>query len=286
MEDEAYRQEVEGWRRHAEASLRGEYNWLALAGLYWLRDGENWMGTGHDCRIVLPPETASPRAARISLRDGRARMFVEVGTAAMVDGASVQEAELLPDTDPSPTFVDLGRLRFVVVRRGGRVGLRLWDRDNPARGNFPGRQWFPVDERYRVPARFTPYDPPRPTRVVNILGDVEDSTSPGRAVFRLEGRQFNLDASSLDDDGLFFAFSDSTSAVSTYASGRYLQALFGGSGALVLDFNRAYNPPCAFTPFATCELPSPGNRLSVRITAGERYDGSWKDQRGAETRAD
>ncbi len=285
MEDEAYRQEVEGWRRHAEASLRGEYSWLALAGLYWLRDGENWMGTGHDCRIVLPPGTTSPRAARIELRDSQARMFVEVGTAAVVDGTPVQEAELLPDTDPSPTFVDLGRLRFVIVRRGARVGVRLWDRDNPARANFPGRRWFPVAESYRVPAQFIPYDPPQPTRVVNILGDVEDSASPGRAVFRLEGRQFSLDASSLDDDGLFFAFSDSTSAISTYASGRYLVAPFDAAGELVLDFNRAYNPPCAFTPFATCELPSPGNRLRVGITAGERYDRGRMDEHGGATDA-
>lgn len=275
MKDETYRQEIAAWRRQAEASLRGEQGWLALAGLYWLREGENWMGTGTECQIVLPPGTAAPRVARIDLQDGRLRIAVETGTTAMIDGRPIEELELRPDTDPSPTFVDLGRLRLVCVRRGARVGLRLWNPDNPARERFPGRRWFPVDENYRLPARFIRYEPPKPTRVVNILGDIEDSTSPGRAIFQLQGQESSLDASSLDDGELFFAFRDSTSGVSTYASGRYLHAPVDAQGALTLDFNRAYSPPCAFTPFATCELPSPENQLSVGIPAGERYDETW-----------
>jgi hypothetical protein len=276
MENTAYRDQIAAWRRHVEATLRGEHGWLALAGLYWLRDGQNTLGTGSDRHIVLPSASTPAHAGRIELRDAHTRLTLETGVTAMVGGRSVSEAELQPDTATAPTFFDLGRLRFVVVRRGERLGLRMWDPDNPDRRRFPGRIWFPVDERYRLAARFVPFDPPKPTRVVNILGDVESSTSPGRAVFELDGRELSLEVSSVDEDGLFIAFSDSTAAVSTYTSGRYLHVAGEVRDELVLDFNRAYNPPCAFTPFATCELPSPGNRLDFNIEAGERYDGSWR----------
>ncbi len=143
MENAAYREQIAAWRRNVEASLRAEQGWLALAGLFWLRDGENTLGTAGDSQIVLPPGSAPARAARIQFRHGQTRLTVEPGATAMIGGTSVRETELVPDTAPAPTFFDLGRLRFVIVRRGERLGLRMWDPDNPDRRRFPRPRLVP-----------------------------------------------------------------------------------------------------------------------------------------------
>jgi uncharacterized protein (DUF1684 family) len=151
------------------------------------------------------------------------------------------------------------------------MGVRVKDRQHPARAAFGGRHWFAPDETYCLQAAFVPYDPPRRVPVTNILGDVDDAPSPGYALFTLAGQAYRLDALP-DPNGLAFYFCDTTNPTTTYPAGRYLKSAPPQAGMVTLDFNRAYNPPCAFTAFATCTLPPPQNRLLVAIEAGELYD--------------
>ena len=169
-------------------------------------------------------------------------------------------------------MLELGRLSLHVIERGGRLGIRLKDRESPLRKAFTGLSWFPIDERYRVVARFVPYDPPKALKVPNVLGNVTPMPSPGRAEFTIDGKAVQLDGVLEEPDAteLFFIFRDQTSGHETYGAGRFLYADLPKDGKLVLDFNKAYNPPCAFTPYATCPLPPPQNRLPVRIEAGRR----------------
>ncbi len=272
MTDDSYVRQVEAWRQQREASLRAEHGWLSLAGLTWLHEGVNTLGTASDCDIVLPKDSAPPVAGRIVWHDGMAQLIMEQEIEAQIEGALAREVHLLPDTSGSPTMVDLGRVRLGLIHRGARDGIRVWDPDRPNRLSFRGRIWFPIDEGFRCVGAFIPYEQPKPIMVTNILGDSEPSTIPGRAVFTLGGQTVSLEVSSVDADGLFLMFSDGSSGETTYPSGRYLVAPKLAQEKWDLDFNRAYNPPCAFTPYATCELPPWENRLALRIESGERYE--------------
>ena len=186
-------------------------------------------------------------------------------------GEPVTEMELRSDKAGSPDVLVLGRLRMFVIERDGRLAIRLRDLESPMRRGFTGLRWFPVRESFRVTALWVPYDPPKLLRVPNILGYAERLPSPGRAVFALDGRELALEPVLEDpqEAQLFFIFKDGTSGKETYPAGRFLYAEMPKDGSVVLDFNKAYNPPCAFTAFATCPLPPEQNRLKVRIEAGE-----------------
>jgi uncharacterized protein (DUF1684 family) len=166
-----------------------------------------------------------------------------------------------------------------VIERGGRLAVRVRDTASPARTRFDGIEAYPVDARWRVAARFEPYEPARTVEVPTVLGTAEPMTCPGRLVFELDGRTFTLDAmSEADDADLFLIFADATNRDATYGGGRFLYAARpGADGTVVVDFNKAYNPPCAFTPYATCPLPPPQNSLELRVEAGEKR---WGDGHG------
>jgi uncharacterized protein (DUF1684 family) len=158
-----------------------------------------------------------------------------------------------------------------VIERGNRYGIRLKDKNSELRKAFTGLKYFPPLEEYRVKARFVPYDPPKMIPVPNILGQVDEEPSPGYVVFMLNGRECRLDPVT-EGDSLFFIFKDLTSGKETYPPGRFLNTEMPQNGEVVLDFNQAYNPPCAFTPYATCPLPPEQNKLPIAIEAGElRY---------------
>ncbi|HEU4328365.1 MAG TPA: DUF1684 domain-containing protein [Roseiflexaceae bacterium] len=268
-ETESYTAEILAWRARAEAGLRAEDGWLALVGLFWLQEGENTVGSAPSSAVRLP-ESAAAEVGQLLLRDGRVTLRVRPGVTAMLDGESVAERELRPDTDGPPDRVRIGDVALWVIVRGQRVGVRVSDPDSPTRRDFGGRHWFPVDPAYRIPAHFEPYDPPKTLAITNILGDTSDVASPGAVVFELDGQEHRLDASSLSEHGLFLVFRDRTSGGETYGAARFLSAAPPQDGRLTLDFNRAVHPPCAFTEFATCPLPPRQNHLPVRIAAGER----------------
>jgi len=270
--DPAYRAEIEKWRADREGRLKSDGGWLQVVGLFWLKDGANSFGTDAGNRIVLPPGSAPARAGVFELRAGKTTLRMEPGVEATVDGHPAGTRELRPDVPGPADVLKLGpRLTLHVIERGGRYGIRLKDRESALLKEFGGLRWFPVREDYRVEARFVPHASPMKIAVPNILGQVEELPSPGYAAFTIGGREVRLDPV-LEEPGateLFFIFRDQTTGKQTYPAGRFLYAPMPKDGRVTLDFNKAYSPPCAFTPYATCPLPPKQNRLSVRIEAGE-----------------
>jgi uncharacterized protein len=274
--DPGYRAEIDKWRAAREARLKGEGGWLQVVGLFWLKEGANPFGTGRENRIVLPPGSAPVRAGVFELRGAKTTVRTEAGVLATVGGKPVTVLELRPDVPGPADVLKLGpRLTLHVIERGGRHCIRLKDTQSALLKDFTGLRWFPVREEYRVEARFVPYDAPRKVPVPNILGQVEELPSPGYAVFTVGGREVRLDPvlEEAGADELFFIFRDETARKETYQAGRFLYAAMPKDGKVTLDFNKAYSPPCAFTPYATCPLPPKQNRLPIRLEAGELRSG-------------
>jgi uncharacterized protein (DUF1684 family) len=274
--DPAYRAEIEKWRAEREARLKSDGGWLQVVGLFWLKDGANTFGTDAGNRIVLPAGSAPARAGVFELRGGKTTVRMDPGVEATVDGKPAGTRELRPDVPGPADVLKLGpRLTLHVIERGGRYGIRLKDRQSALLKEFTGLRWFPVQEDYRVEGRFVPYASAKTIAVPNILGQVEEMPSPGYVAFTIGGREVRLDPV-LEEPGateLFFIFRDQTTGKETYPAGRFLYAAMPKDGRVTLDFNKAYSPPCAFTPFATCPLPPKQNRLPVRIEAGEMHSG-------------
>jgi uncharacterized protein (DUF1684 family) len=256
----SYEAEIAAWRAQREAELRADDGWLTVAGLFWLADGASRFGTAPDNEIVLPEGSAPDHAGVVEHHAGRT-------LARVADGPT---QELRAD---SPDVLVLGRLSLLVIERGGRFALRVRDRESPQRKRFTGLSWYPIRPRLRVTARFVAAPAPRTLRIANVVGQIVDMPSPGRARFTIGGTELALDAV-LEEPGakqLFFIFADGTSGDGSYPAGRFLYTDLPEGGIVVLDFNKAHSPPCAYTAFATCPLPPRQNRLPVRIEAGERY---------------
>jgi hypothetical protein len=269
----SYAADIQAWRAKREARLKADGGWLTVAGLFWLKEGANRFGSGKDNDVVLPA-SAPDWAGVFEFQAGKVKLRLEAGVPATIEGKTVTTADMRPDTSGSPDVLTLGPLTMHVIERGGRFGIRLKDSDSPARKAFKGLEWFPVSEQYRVTARFVPYDPPRRIMIPNVLGDASEMPSPGYASFNLGGKELRLDPvlEDAESEELFFIFRDETSGKGTYGGGRFLYTEKPKAGSVVLDFNKAYSPPCAFTRYATCPLPPKQNRLGVRIEAGEKSD--------------
>jgi len=271
--DAAYQREVEKFRAEEIQDLKS--SWLVLAGLFWLKPGANAFGTASSNPIVLPAGTAPAQAGVFELNGGEVTLKMDPGIGATIDGQPVMSAKLQPDVSGKPTVVTLGRLRMHVIKRGERVGIRLKDLQNPALRNFTALSFYPIDTTYRVTGTWIPSDGKRTVDVPNVLGDVTQETIPGEVWFTLNGQKLTLTALGGDaTKGLFFVFSDPTSKTETYPAGRFLETDPVKNGTVVLDFNLAYNPPCAVTPYATCPIAPKENRLAVAIPAGEKFDRS------------
>lgn len=258
---------VEAWRAQRYAALRREVGWLTLAGLDWLRPGVNRIGMASDGEIVLP--SGPEEAGTLTLADGEVRAD---GTAEglSIDGVAVTNRRLVNDQEGEPTMLELGTLRLCVIERGGRMAVRTWDTDSASRRDFAGIDHWPVSERWRLDARFEATG--RRLKVPDVLGTVEEETSPGDVTLQVDGVTHRLEALPGGDSGeLWLVFGDATNGHETYGGGRFLYTgAPAADGRVVVDFNRAYNPPCVFSPYATCPLPWPANRLPIRIEAGER----------------
>jgi uncharacterized protein (DUF1684 family) len=266
-----YHDDVRRWRTSMEASLRAEDSWLTLIGLFWLQEGANRFGSAPENEIVLPAGKAPTIAGSFELAGGEVWLRTAGDAPVLVNGQPSADIPLRADADGAPDFVTLGDLEMFVIRRGDRFAIRARDRNHPARAAFSGRRWYTVDDAYCVTAAFAPHAAPTTFSILTVLGTVEERHSPGSLTFELRGQQHRLDAL-VEGDQLFIIFRDQTSGATTYPAGRYLKAALPLDGAVTLDFNRAYSPPCAFTDFATCPLPPPQNRLSILVEAGELYD--------------
>ncbi len=273
--DPDYRSEIERWRAERDRRLRAEDGWLTLVGLHWLEQGETTFGSSPDNDIVLPESAAPARAGAFILEGDRVRVRSLPGSGLTLDGKPVAEEELRSDAEGEADVLRLGELRLFVIRRGERYAIRIQDPDSPVRLGFTGIEYFPADPGYRVEGRFVPYEPPRAIEVATIVDVPQKGIVPGYVEFTLQGKTLRLEPflTAPDDAPWFFMFKDLTSGKETYGAGRYLYADPPQDGRIVLDFNKAYNPPCVFTPFATCPLPPQQNWLDIRIEAGEKVYG-------------
>jgi uncharacterized protein (DUF1684 family) len=269
--ESSYQAEIEQWRQHRMAALKADDGWLTVAGLFWLKEGKNTVGADPSNNIVLPVGSAPGRVGNFDFQNGNTTFQSAPGIQATVNGKPAASAVLKSDESGVPDLLRVNDLTMFVIKRGSRSGIRLKDKNNKARKAFTGLKYFPVNEHFRVTAKFVPYDAPKMIPIPNILGETEEDASPGYVEFSLDGHQCRLDPIT-EGDSLFFIFKDLTSGKETYPPARFLFTAKPRNGEVILDFNKAVNPPCAFTPFATCPLPPRQNYLPLRVEAGElRY---------------
>ena len=272
-----HRAEIEQWRTDRVRRLTAPDGWLSVVGLSWLEEGVNAIGSGASNRIALPSGKSPNRLGTIRLAKGKAAFEVAPGIAVTHEGQPVRTIALVSDAEGAapPTVLRHGTLSFYLIRRGDRLGVRVKDSASPALRSFGGIASYPVRPAWRVTARFEPYRPKKTVAIPNIIGTVANEPSPGAVVFTVGGRQHRLDA--IEEEGsdeLFLIFGDRTNGAETYGAGRFLYAARPGKdGTTVVDFNKAYNPPCAFTAYATCPLPPLQNRLPIAVEAGEKSFG-------------
>jgi uncharacterized protein len=271
---DAYRQEIAGWRQERAANLTKDDSWLTLVGLFWLQEGANGIGSGLDNRVILPAGKAPAQVGRLIRQGKSVRLEAEPAAGVTSEGKPVTSLALTSDAQGKPTVLHLGSLSFFVIERGERVGVRIKDTESPVRAHFKGLDYFPVDPSWRVEARFEPYQPAKSLPIPNVLGSIDPSPSPGAVVFQHGGKTFRLEALEGEEGGLFLIFADPTNGKETYGAGRFLYTDAPRDGRVVVDFNKSYNPPCAFTSFATCPLPPRPNRLAVPVPAGEKKYGT------------
>jgi uncharacterized protein (DUF1684 family) len=265
-----YEQEIAQWREQAEQELRAENGWLSLIGLFWLSEGKNSFGSDPTNDIVLP-EGAPAHAGVFVLANEQVTLEVAPQVELTVNGGAPFAGPLKTSATGKPDLIQFGDLTLFVHRSGARHAIRVRDRNSVYRLQFAGRRWFDVQESYRVEATFVAYEQPKPLTVVNIVGDTYETLSPGYVEFALHDRRLTLDTTGDPNEALFIHFHDQTAGKTSYPGGRFLSADAPSAGRVILDFNKAVSPPCAFTSFATCPTVQPQNRLDVAIEAGERW---------------
>ena len=271
MANNEYENSILKWRQEVDNNLRRENGWLALAGLFWLRQGTNIIGSHPESDIRLP-ERAPSRLGTFEFDGNNVTLNVEASLPVEVNGVLTTTALLDADQEDVPSFITFSDMRMVVVRRSKGVGIRVWDNAREARRIFPSREWYPVKEGFRIPATFIRYQTPKVVKMPDILGAILDEPMQGYVSFELDGRKHELIVEELPDRRLFIQFMDLTNGNPTYPSGRYYYTdAYQEGEPFFVDFNKAYNLPCAFTDYATCTFPPPENHLKVAIEAGEKY---------------
>ncbi len=269
----AHKSEILKWQSDRLASLTKEDGWLTLIGLFWLNEGENKFGSDPGNPVVLPKHKAPGIAGSLWLEKDSVRLAAHPGVEIMANGKPATALDLKDDNDDGgPTILKLGSLLINVVKRGERIGVRVKDTESRTRREFKGLEYYPVDPKWRIEARFEPYQPPKTIPITNVLSMTNDEASPGALAFEVDGKTYRIDPIlEKGETDLFVMIADETTVRETYGAGRYLYVSPpDASGKVVIDFNKAYSPPCAFTNFATCPLPPRQNHLPFRIEAGEK----------------
>jgi hypothetical protein len=278
-----YAASIARWRAEREARLKADDGWLTVVGLEWIKNGDSSVGSNPSSTVVLP-KSAPDRVGTLTLAGGKVRFKPASSLApgaVMINGQPAHEMELKPDIDTMYTRVVVGRVKFFIIQRGegagAKFGVRIKDNDSAIRREFTALKWYPVDPSWRVTAQYIPFDKPRELTFETLVGVQERDQSPGYVQFERNGKQYRMDAV-VEDDDLWFVMRDATSGKSTYAASRFLYTELPKNGLkqpgpVTVDFNKAENPPCVFTPFATCPLPPPQNRLTLAVTAGEEMYG-------------
>ncbi len=253
----SHEEEVRAWHERRIRNLLREHGWLTLIALDWLNEGPNKI---RDVGIL-------------TLKNGSVFLQLNPGVRATVGGKPFASGTMTPQGGPpAPDTVVIGSRSFIIIKRGDRYAVRMWDTEAAARKEFTGIERFPVSSKWRVEALWHPYDPPKEMSVPTIIPGYEEVYPvPGAAVFEIDGKQYRLEPVLEEPDGdYFFIFGDQTNGKETYGAGRFLYASPAKDGKVILDFNKSYNPPCAFSEYTTCPLPPPQNTLPIRIEAGEK----------------
>ena len=272
LDDGSLEAEILEWRDGRRASLMAPTGFLTLAGLYWL-DGERFsFGSAPDNDLVFP-QPAAPHIGRFEVGPDGVVMEPRDDVAVYRDGEPAGRTLIADDTTDAPVMITHASLAWTVIKRDGRYAVRLRDFEHPVLETFPPLEYFPIDPSWRIDATLERYAEPRRVAASTVIEGLGwNPESPGFAVFRKDGETHRLEAYA-SGERLFFVFGDRTNGKETYPAGRFLYAAMpGDDGRLVLDFNRAYSPPCAFNDFSTCPVASPGNRLPIRVTAGELFN--------------
>ena len=277
--DHAWRDDLLQWRTKHATDLQKPENWLSLIGLEWLKEGDNSLGADKNNNIAINAKVPAHIAVfhldkgTVTLRPPQGGFPKDL----TINGKSAAEQALRADDQPPRDTLRIGSVALIVLHRGDRYALRIWDSTNPARTNFKGLHWYEPDPKYRITARWVPYTPSKPMKIPTVLGSTLDLPSPGAAEFTLNGKTIHLEPvlEAPDARQLFFILRDTTSQTTTYGAGRFLYTGFPTNGLdkpgeLVVDFNRMENPPCAYTAYATCPLPPRQNRMPVPIPVGEK----------------
>ena len=263
----SYSDSIRAWQRHRDKGLRAPDSWLTLVGLFWLKQGDNTIGAASGNDFVLPSHSAPEHVGKLHLAGEK----IEFIPAAAVLGTP----RILSYDDNKPSVVKAGSVSFFVIKRGDQFAVRAKDSESPVLKHFTGMQYFPINPAFHFQATLVPDVKKIP--ISNVLGKTEEQESPGFVEFAYAGKQYRI-RPIYEGEGaqktLFFLFSDLTNATSTYQAGRMLNTPLPKDGKVDLDFNRAYNPPCTFTPYATCPLPPKENRLDLAVEAGEKRYGS------------
>ena len=268
-----YENAILHWQSMRYEELVRENSWLALAGLYWLNDGRNLVGSNPMCEVVLPERTPTFMGV-VDCKGKTTRFTVAEGVRVKVNGRLVQKALLRSSQDPKPSFITWNEtLRMVLHEHGGKYAIRIWDNERTERFNLPPLKWFPVNRHFRISARYTRYKQSQVMDHPDTFGDIVEDRIDGYIKFRFEGKTYKLDVTEMKDHKLFVKFRDGTSGKESYPPSRYHYTEPVKNGKVTLDLNYSYSPPCAFTGYATCIFAPPQNTLPFRVEAGEIYRG-------------
>lgn len=272
-----YVADIEAWREKVETSLKRDNGWLTLAGRFIMKPGVNTFGTGKNNDIVLPPELngVGPETLGALVVDKDAlkvTLKLADGVAMSSEGVAFTGERAMKTSSDKRDWVSLNRMSMHIIERKGTFVLRLADNESLVRKNFPGRLWYEAKDNFVVDAKFVPYPPGRTLSIVNVIDEISEEPSPGYVEFKIKGKTHKMDVIG-EDEGLFFVFRDGTSGDTTYRPSRFLfvDKKPAPNTTFKLDFNKAYNPPCAFSEFTTCPLPPKQNIMQTRIEAGEKY---------------
>ena len=267
-----FESEFNDWQEKRTERLKSKNGWLNLAGLFWLEEGDNTIGSDSANSIIFP-DGAPAFIGKFTLEEGIISFEVHPGTNIIMNGEPVIKTVIQTDRSGNVSMLETGSYAWFIIDRSPRFGIRLRDYDHPAIEEFHGIETYEPDPGWVIEAEFERYEEPRELLIPTVVGTVEKNLSPGVLKFEIGGNRQELHPSSAGK-GLFLIFADESSGLETYGGGRFLYIDSIGEGNRVkIDFNRAYNPPCAFTPFATCPLPPRENFLTVSIEAGEKFSG-------------
>ncbi len=273
FDTEVYRDEIIQWQQTRNAYQVSEQGWVNLAGLFWLEEGINTFGSASDNNLVFPNERIAERGGFMLLKQG----VVTIEAAPDVEirlNDTTHSSGVVYHPDSARVTVAHGSLRWFVIKRDDKYGIRLRDFENPLLKSFTKIECFPIDPGWRIAGRVEWADSSRTIEITNVLGQTGPQRSVGTLVFTHEGKEYRLDALDEGAKEFFIIFGDETNARETYGAGRYLYVPVPEEGdRVIIDFNKAYNPPCAFTEFATCPLPPKQNSLPFSIPAGEKNYG-------------